>query len=372
MKTKTMQSIQRSNYSNIYHLLMSNDKLSKQMIADELGLSLPTVTGNLNQLIDQELIMKNGQLDSKIGRRATAYSVNPNAFLSIGIEVFQKYATITVINLKHEVLAIHTVNIPFANNEQYATALADQVRWLLQNNGYNEKSILGVGIGIQGLIDGAGTTVLWGKILGCTGMRADLFSQFLPFPVRFYHDADCVAAAEYAVEPNDEIVLSIGEHFGSAIITDGKILRSTKGRDGTMEHISINPRNGRPCYCGRRGCIETYCSLSSLLQPTETLNSFFTNLKQHNPAVEQRFSEYLDYLAESIYNLHMFIDVPIIIGGRLSKFITASILEDLRGRLKSISVFPESEQYVKVGHVADNAVAIGAAIPFIDDKLKSI
>ena len=70
MKTKTMQSIQRSNYSNIYHLLMSNDKLSKKMIADELGLSLPTVTGNLNQLIDQELIMKNGQLESKIGRRA--------------------------------------------------------------------------------------------------------------------------------------------------------------------------------------------------------------------------------------------------------------------------------------------------------------
>lgn len=185
MKTKTMQSIQRSNYSNIYHLLMSNDKLSKQMVADELGLSLPTVTGNLNQLIDQELIMKNGQLESKIGRRATAYSVNPNAFLSIGIEVFQKYATITVINLKHEVLAIHTVNIPFANNEQYATALADQVRWLLQNNGYNEKSILGAGIGIQGLIDGAGTTVLWGKILGCTGMRADLFSQFLPFQFVF-------------------------------------------------------------------------------------------------------------------------------------------------------------------------------------------
>ncbi|EEW54042.1 ROK family transcriptional regulator [Limosilactobacillus antri] len=372
MRTKTMQSIQQSNYSNIYHLLMHNDKLSKQMIADELGLSLPTVTSNLNRLSDQQLIMKNGQLESKIGRRATAYSINHNAFLSIGIEVFQKYATITVINLKHEVLAIHTVNIPFANSDQYAAALADQVRWVLQNNGYNEKAILGAGIGIQGLIDSAGTTVLWGKILDCTGMRAERFSQFLPFPVRFYHDADCVAAAEYAANPHDGIVLSIGEHFGSAMIVAGKILRSTTGRDGTMEHISINPRHGRPCYCGRRGCIETYCSLSSLLQPTETLNSFFANLKQDDPAVKKRFAEYLDYLAESIYNLHMFIDVPIIIGGRLSKFITSPVLEELRKRLRAISVFPENERYVKVGHVADNAVAIGAAIPFIDEKLSSI
>lgn len=372
MRTKTMQSIQRSNYSNIYHLLMDSEKLSKQMIAEELGLSLPTVTSNLNKLLDQGLISKDGQLESKIGRRATAYSVNPNAFLSVGIEVFKNYATIAVINLKNEVLTIHTVNLPFANDDHYASALCNNVLRVLQNNGYQEDRVLGAGIGIQGLIDSTGSTVLWGKILDCSGMKTSPFSQYLPFPIRFYHDADCVATAEYAANSTDGIVLSIGEHIGTAVIIDGQILKSTMGRDGTMEHISINPRNGRQCYCGRRGCIETYCSLSSLLAQTETLDSFFVSLKQGDEQVAKRFAEYLDYLADAIYNLHMFIDIPIVIGGRLSKYIDQQILQELRNRLNKISVFPEDEDYLRVGTVADNAVAIGAAIPFIDDKLKEI
>lgn len=372
MKTKTMQSIQQSNYSNIFHLLMTNNKMSKQMIVDELGLSLPTVTSNLNKLLKQKLVMKNGQLESKIGRRATAYSINADAFYSIGVEVFKSHATIAVLNLRHEVQALYTTKTPFANDDQYALTLANQILQLLQKHGYASSQVLGVGIGIQGLIDSSGSTVLYGKILNCSGMQTSLFGQYLPFPVKFYHDADCVATAEYAREPSDGIVLSIGEHFGTAIIVNGEIMRSDHGRDGTMEHISIDPYHGRQCYCGRRGCLETYCSLASLLKSDETLEGFFASLKQGNSVVKKRFASYLDYLAQSIYNLHMFIDIPIVIGGSLIQFADNQLLEALRSRLKEISVFPENEHYLRLGKVADHAVAIGAAIPLINEKLDQI
>jgi len=82
--SSNMQSIQHSNYSDIYHLLYDNEKLSKQDIADQLSLSLPTVSANLQKLTKQQLIVKNGQLKSTIGRRATAYSIDPNVTLSVG------------------------------------------------------------------------------------------------------------------------------------------------------------------------------------------------------------------------------------------------------------------------------------------------
>lgn len=372
MSTSTMQSIQHSNYSEIYRLLFDNEKLSKQSIADSLGLSLPTVSSNLQKLLNRELIIKNGQLKSAIGRRATAYSIDPNVYMSLGIEIFRNYATITALNLRSEVLTIHTVNIPFENSDQYAHSLSDQLLVLIQNKGYRLENILGVGIGIQGLISNDGTTILYGKILNCTGMKTSNFGQYLPFPVTFYHDADCVAAAEYASRPTDGIFLSIGEHLGTAIIINDQILKSPSGRNGTMEHITLDSVNGRTCYCGRKGCIETYCSLSSLLLPNETLSSFFVDLHHDEPSVATRFEKYLDYLAESIYNLHMFIDIPIIIAGQLTKYMNDQIIDELRQRLKAFSVFPENEQYLQLGKVVDHAVAIGAAIPAIQDKVESI
>ncbi|MGX6429832.1 ROK family transcriptional regulator [Levilactobacillus yonginensis] len=370
--SSNMQSIQHSNYSDIYHLLYDNEKLSKQDIADQLSLSLPTVSANLQKLTKQQLIVKNGQLKSTIGRRATAYSIDPNVTLSVGVEIFRNYATMAVLNLRNEVLTIHTINLPFANDDQYAQSLTQQILALIKDRGFSLNQISGVGIGIQGLISNDGTTILYGKILDCTGMKSDNFGQYLPFPVTFYHDADCVARSEYAQHPTDGIFLSIGEHIGTAIIINGHILKSPSGRNGTMEHITLNGVNGPVCYCGRRGCIETYCSLSSLLQPNETLSSFFADLHHNDPTVTKRFEQYLDYLAESIYNLHMFVDIPLVIAGVLTKYLSEKDLTAIKQRLRKISVFPETEGYLHLGKVVDHSVAIGAAIPAIREQLQSL
>lgn len=372
MSTSNMQAIQHSNYSDIYHLLYDNEKLSKQDIADTLGLSLPTVSSNLQKLTERHLIIKSGQLKSLIGRRATAYAIDPNVSLSVGMEIFRSYATMTVLNLRNEVLALHTTNLPFANDDQYAQALSQQLLSFLQTKGFSLTQISGVGIGIQGLISNDGTTILYGKILDCTGMQADNFGQYLPFPVTFYHDADCVAVAEYAKKPTDGIFLSISEHIGTAIIINGQVFKSPSGRSGTMEHITLNSADGPVCYCGRRGCIETYCSVSSLLQPNEDLGTFFADLHQHDAAVEARFEIYLNYLSEAIYNLHMFVDLPIVIAGELTKYLSEAHVKALKQRLKQLSVFPETPGYLQRGSVVDHAVAIGAAIPAIQAQLQNI
>ncbi|MGF7437389.1 ROK family protein [Lentilactobacillus senioris] len=372
MSTSNMQSIQHSNYSDIYHLLYNNDKLAKQDIADQLNLSLPTVTSNLQRLIEQGLVIKNGQLKSLIGRRATAYSINANGLLGVGIEIFRNYATVAILNLKNEVQLLHTFELPFSNTTEYCQTLSNQLLNLIEDHNIQPQQILSAGIGIQGLISNDGNTILYGKILDCEGMKTSDFAQYLPFSVTFYHDADCVAIAEHVSLPTDGIFMSIGEHLGTAIILNNQILKSSSGRNGTMEHISLNSRDGRLCYCGRRGCIETYCSLNSLLHDNETTESFFDKLNQNDQEVRQRFETYLDYLAQSIYNLHMFVDIPIILAGEITKYLTTEILTDLKNRLKELSVFPEDESYLQFGSVLKHSVAIGASIPAIQNKINNI
>ena len=87
-----------------------------------------------------------------------------------------------------------------------------------------------------------------------------------------------------------------------------RIYTGEKGRSGTMEHITLNTQNGHKCYCGRRGCLETYSSLSALLRENETMESFMARVKHHDKETVQRWRNYLTNLAEVINNLHMFVD----------------------------------------------------------------
>ena len=74
----TLTDIKKNNYSLIYNLLYEQEKLSKQEIANQLHLSLPTVTQNLVALEEAGLIEKGGQFESQVGRRAVAYTVCPS------------------------------------------------------------------------------------------------------------------------------------------------------------------------------------------------------------------------------------------------------------------------------------------------------
>ena len=71
--------IKRLNRSRVFRLISACDKISKQDIASELSMSLPTVTQNLNELKEMGLIADTGSFVSTVGRRARAISLVSDA-----------------------------------------------------------------------------------------------------------------------------------------------------------------------------------------------------------------------------------------------------------------------------------------------------
>jgi glucokinase len=51
---------------------------------------------------------------------------------------------------------------------------------------------------------------------------------------------------------------------GSGIVVDGKLLYGANGFAGELGHVVVQRENGRPCGCGRKGCLETYCSATGV------------------------------------------------------------------------------------------------------------
>lgn len=84
----------------------------------------------------------------------------------------------------------------------------------------------------------------------------------------------------------------------------------------------------------KKGCIETYCSLSSLLVDNESATAFFNRLNQNDQGTVARWKTYLDYLADAINNLHMFVDNPIYLAGEIVRFIDQNTIDALAERTK--------------------------------------
>jgi Transcriptional regulator/sugar kinase len=241
-----------------------------------MDLSLPTVTQTLHQLLEDDQIVTDGKFSSTAGRRAVIYSPNNEKAYAVGLELFANHVTATLVNMKYEDLAAATINLSFTIKPAYFQQLGVWIRNFIRAQEVSLDKVKGVGIGLQGLVSSDGKTVLYGKILDCTGLTSEQFERAIGLPVVLFHDADCVALAEQTLSHNheDTIYLSIGEHLGTAIVINDHIYTGERGRSGTMEHITLNTQSGRMCYCGRRGCLETYSSLSALLQKQETMQSF--------------------------------------------------------------------------------------------------
>lgn len=376
MKDQGMKSVQKNNFAETFHLFYRYDRVSKQVISDNLGHSLPTITSNLKKLLNRELIVKDGAfLTQKTGRPAQAYKLNESAFTSLGMELFGNYITIISLNARGELSAKERIDIIFENTDTYYKKITDELKKFVDSKKLDIDRIVGLGIGIQGLVSDDQRRVVYSKILPMADLTTAAFQKYLPFPVTFLHDADAVALAEQhaSKRTEDAIYLSIGEHLGTAMMVDGKIYNGARGRSGTMEHITIAMDDNRLCYCGRHGCIETYVAISTLIdESTETLTSFFDLIHSDDSDTLRRWHQYLNNVAEAIVNLHMFADSPIILAGEITNYLTEKTIGYLEKRISQISAFPEEKNYLELGEVHTNPVAFGAALPLVQRFIEEI
>ncbi|PWU69554.1 NagC family transcriptional regulator [Gracilibacillus dipsosauri] len=369
----TFKDIKNSNYSAIFHLIYHNEKLSKQEIAHQLQLSLPTITQNLVKLEKEQLIEKSGQFQSSVGRRATAYALRPEARISIGVEIQRNSIRMLAVNLLGHVFQETEFSLRFAQEDHYFRTLCNKVKAFIDSLEVSKEQVLGIGFAVQALTTKDGKEIIYGKILDCTGLRIERFSTYLDYPCRFLHDAKCAATTELWIRNDigDAIYLSIGMHLGGAIIIHNQIEMGNEGYSGTVEHMTIDP-NGPPCYCGKKGCMETFCSVSALLREEETLDSFFSELREGVTSYVLRWDDFLKHLAFSIGNVHQVIDREVILGGHLSPYLIEQDIDILHDKIRKQAAFPSKESFVHLSRSPKNGVPVGAALPFIMDFIYSI
>lgn len=374
-KGLTTIALKKINRSKIYQYIYRSKLTSKLQIVQDLQMGLSTVSQNLNLLENEGLIEKNGYFDSTGGRKANAIQIVSDFRISIGVGILKNMFHITAIDLYGNTVYTDTIPLTYSNTAAYYQQITDKVKDFIDKNQYPENKILGVSIATQGITSPDNTTVIYGNIMNNTGMRLKDFSRHLPYPCHLEHDSKSAAFLELWNHPelDSAVVFLLNRNLGGAIITNHQIHQGRSMHSGTIEHICVNP-DGPLCYCGNRGCLETYCSANSLEQASGmTIKEFFPLLREKkSPQLIQIWEDYLKHLAFAMKNLNLVIDAPIIISGYLAPYFTEEDTDYLLEQINSMTPFELEKEQLLVGTHGQYTPAIGAALFYVKEFIHSV
>ena len=372
----TTMELRKINRSNIYTFIYEQKESSKQHIVDSLHLSLSTVSQNLKLLEAEGLIRYPGYYQSTGGRKARRIEIVPDAAAALGVGILKDKVHLAVIDLYGTVQQRRTEALPFEMSGTYCRELEDLILSFFQEflSSHAQTQPAGIGIAIQGVISADGTQVSYGRILNNTGLQLKDIASRLPCKSLLFHDSKAAAEAELWNLPRlrDAVVFLLNDNLGGALILDRRIHSGQHMYGGLLEHISLSA-DGPLCYCGSRGCLETFLSAGSLKSKTGCdLDTFFSRVRNGEENVRSIWLKYLDTLAFAIRNLQAFTDGSTIISGLLNSYMTQEDYAYLDSAVQRLSPFPEQKSALIAGAHGAFAPAIGSALFFIKDWLHHI
>ncbi len=369
-KKITPVEIKNNNRKQIYDYIYKHGKVSQNDIAAALRLSRPTIATNVAELEEDGLIFKDGQQDSdQIGRKAAAYSIAADYRIAIGVELTGHHIKVIPVDLYGRKLSRTVWNETFINTDEYYSKACSCIKEVIDSLDVSDERILGVGIAMQGLVSPDGNTIIYGKIMNCTGVTIDKFTEHLNYRCTFIHDPEGAALSELWASPelNSAVYLSMSEHLGGAMIVNRNVFRGRSGHSATFEHIQIDP-NGKQCYCGKKGCFETVLSMKALLDGREA-DEFFDAVRSGSEPEKAKWQEYLKNLAIMIDGIHLVNDIDYILGGHLAPYFTEEDIKILYDNIRRICPFEEEDGYIKISKMPSHNINIGAALPYIKEFL---
>lgn len=365
--------IKQKNRTDIFRLLRNKGGLSRQDIVTALHLSLPTVTQNLSELMEEGLVEEAGSVGNTGGRRARSYAVNNWARTAVGLDITQNHISAAVVDMGGRLITHQRIRHPFARTDEYAHRLAEMVDEAIVRADIKRENILGVGIGVPGLVSDDHETVIYGETLNFTGADKQEFAKYIPFPTALYHDVNAACFAEIWQKGDIENVfyVMLNNSIGGAIYVDHKLYEGDTVRAGELGHITVVP-NGRRCYCGRRGCVDAYCSSERLSTLTDgNLGAFFERLKQKDPKACELWNEYIEHLTTVLNISRVMLDCNIILGGYVGAYID-DYMNDLRRLTAEKNPFEDHADYLLPCKCKVAAVAMGAALNYISAFVNTI
>lgn len=323
----------------IFQLMRGGQTMTRQDIAEELSLSMPTVLQHVTQLIEAGILEEWGTAQSNGGRKAKTLRLRPETSYVLGINIGIRLIEFVTTDLLGNLLQSSSISLPFRDEPDWYTQFQCALLDFFEQYRVDSSQILGAGISFPGIIDGQRNQVVRSHILGVEHMGLERFQKALPCPAVFHNDANCACFAERSAGRDSYVYLSLNESVGGAIMLNGRLWMGDTFQAGELGHMILIP-GGRRCYCGKQGCADAYLSPQALEQ--------------------DGWETYLGHLAIFITNLRMLLNMDLVIGGQVGIKIRPQ-LDALLVKAAQYDRFARDINYIFPCGQQEYSCALGAA-----------
>ena len=361
--------------SRIYRRLYeTEDFCSRQDLAAACGISMPTLYQNLTELMDGGLVRYSGEERSTGGRKAQGLEIVPDARIAVGVSVTERHLRLTAADLRLGELAYRSLPYDLAYQLRAGeTRLSEFLESFLDDYQLNRDRLLGVGIAIPGIIDQGRGLVYRAPTMGLRDVPLEPLIRDVAYPVHVENDASCSGHAEYFARGSRRNLayISLENGVGGAVMIGGRPYPGSRGRSGEFGHICVEPGGAR-CSCGRRGCLEAYCSPLRIQREFDiSLSDFFRGVEEHVPEYETLLYDMLRHLAIAVNSIRMTLDCDVILGGLLSGYLSP-YLPILRRYVLAGNPFDTDGEFLRLSSIRRHISPMGAALHFIQEFISAI
>ncbi len=380
VSTLNQEQIKEINRVNIINILRDKGETTKQEISKILGLSIPTVTTNINMLMEDGLVTEAGVAKSTGGRKPVILRFNENAKYSFGVDITPDRIRIVMVNLNLEIIDENE----FDYKRVYAFSdvldlIESEIRALLRKNKIVKKLVVGVGISLPGLVDEDRLILENSPNIGVRDFDFSNFEKKIGLKVSIENEANIAAFAEATIgEAKDKqnlVYISITEGVGTGIIINDHIYKSSHKKAGEFGHMRVSDEDTK-CNCGRTGCWELFASKKALIkyyyeetgEREHDLDVIFEGLLTGNKQVTKAIDRYISHLFIGIENIILGLNPEyVIIGGEIGKYSKAMLsIIDHTETLKSTYIEYEGTK-VLFSSLADKGALMGASLLPLED-----
>ncbi len=251
----------------ILRLCIAHNNYSIADFSRALGISVPTITKFISELIDENFIKDEGKVGTSGGRRPSVYGLNPDAGYFVGVDVARHHFHIAISDFKGEVISyIQDIEFVLEANEHSFRTMCRMVMDQVVASGIPWIKVLGIGVSLSGRVNPEKGYSLTYFVSDDLPLKS-IFQKEFNVPVSIENDSRAMAYGEYMslgpkADPN-MIFINVSWGLGMGIIMDGHLYYGKSGYSGERGHFPVlnNDIFGRG---GKVGCLETGASGSAL------------------------------------------------------------------------------------------------------------
>ncbi|MBQ3263283.1 MAG: ROK family transcriptional regulator [Oscillospiraceae bacterium] len=280
-KGDNLMSVKRTNRSAALRALHEKGAMSRKRLAHNMNLTPGAITKIVAEMISDGLLSEGEMLTSgNAGRREILIDINPQKACGLGVLINLQQAILSGAWLDGSVIFAESVPLQAeAPSEETAKRLCERLFALMAEHDIPRERVIGLGIAVRGITSADGRIVRnsFGALAETDYPLCELFESLTGFHCVMENNVRSLLAAQMFLSRDEnegsQFFLRCGYGIGAALSIDGRIWHGVTAQCAEIGHIPVIRRGGKPCHCGKSGCLETIASPGAIQEEARAILS---------------------------------------------------------------------------------------------------